>query len=133
MADLRVGGMPVGDRMRFGFQEATPQCSRGQPTHRKSLCLGLQRSPESYGNGECRFASTAIRPLASRISTTMASRKRKSKRSSVAQVKTAVVGKVLGLPSVKHGLGGAYGSSMCQTPSQKVYLSSPRTSCGVSR
>jgi hypothetical protein len=45
----------------------------------------------------------------------------------------AVVGKVLGWPSVKHGLGGSYGSSRCQTPSQKVYLSSPRTSCGGSR
>ncbi|HEY5868689.1 MAG TPA: hypothetical protein VI542_24540 [Candidatus Tectomicrobia bacterium] len=38
----------------------------------------------------------------------------------VAQVKTAVVGKVLGWPSVTHGLGGSCGSSMCQTPSQRV-------------
>ena len=59
--------------------------------------------------------------------------KRKSKRSSVIPVKTAAVGKVLGLPSVKHGLGGPCGSSICQTPSQKVYLSSPHMSCEGSR
>src|SRR5215467_6779978 len=74
-----------------------------------------------------------VRPLASRTSTTMTSPKRKSKRSSVVQGKTAVVGKVLGWPSVKHGLGGSCGSSMCQTLSQTVYLSSPHTSCRGNR
>jgi hypothetical protein len=33
--------MPVGDRMRFWFREADPRDTRGQPTHRKSLCLGV--------------------------------------------------------------------------------------------
>src|SRR5215467_13937758 len=60
----------------------------------------------------------------------MASPKRKSKRSSVVQVKTATVGKVLGLPAGRHGPGEPCGSCMCQTPSPTGYLSSPRTRCG---
>ena len=47
-----------------------------------------------------------------------------------AQVKTVLVGKVLVLPLGRHGRGDSCGSFMCQTPSQTVYLSSPRTSCG---
>src|SRR5262249_49283034 len=42
LADLRVWCLPVGDRMRFSSREATPRCNRGQPTYRKSLCLGAR-------------------------------------------------------------------------------------------
>ncbi|MDT4969199.1 MAG: hypothetical protein QOJ64_3936 [Acidobacteriota bacterium] len=42
--------------------------------------------------------------------------------SSVDQVKTALLWKVLEWPSVRLGLEGSYGLSTCQTPSQRVYL-----------
>jgi hypothetical protein len=37
--DLRVGCRPVGDRLGGWCRPATPRYTRGQPTHRKSLCL----------------------------------------------------------------------------------------------
>ena len=67
--------MPVGDRMRFWFRSANPRCSRGQPPHRKSLCLGGKINAHSQEINELVAASqgNVDRKVAKRLITRAAS------------------------------------------------------------